>query len=146
WPALSAAGTVGFVASVDHGPAPIGVFTADRSETRKIAGVGDTVVGIGKLASFGLYPTMAISATRAVTVAIARDGGGAGVDGIVLVPPPPSGLHSVHIGRWILEEHVRGRHQTVRGDRAGRHALAPKHAEGQRKDLVPIAVQVERHR
>src|SRR2546422_47231 len=89
WPALSAAGTVGFVASVDHGPAPIGVFTADRSETRKIAGVGDTVVGIGKLASFGLYPTMAISATRAVTVAIARDGGGAGVDGIVLVPPPP---------------------------------------------------------
>src|SRR2546427_403154 len=89
WPALSAAGTVGFVASVDHGPAPIGVFTADRSETRKIAGVGDTVVGIGRLASFGLYPTMAISATRAVTVAIARDGGGAGVDGIVLVPPPP---------------------------------------------------------
>src|SRR2546425_1532945 len=89
WPALSAAGTVGFVASVDHGPAPIGVFTADRSETRKIAGVGDTVVGVGRLASFGLYPTMAISATRAVTVAIARDGGGAGVDGIVLVPPPP---------------------------------------------------------
>src|SRR2546429_336491 len=89
WPALSATGTVGFVASVDHGPAPIGVFTADRSETRKIAGVGDTVVGVGRLASFGLYPTMAISATRAVTVAIARDGGGAGVDGIVLVPPPP---------------------------------------------------------
>src|SRR5438093_1252738 len=89
WPALSAAGTVGFVASVDHGPAPIGVFTADRSETRKIAGVGDTVVGVGRLASFGLYPTMAISGTRAVTVAIARDSGGAGVDGIVLVPPPP---------------------------------------------------------
>src|SRR5438876_261364 len=89
WPALSATGTVGFVASVDHGPAPIGVFTADRSETRKIAGVGDTVVGVGRLASFGLYPTMAISGTRAVTVAIARDSGGAGVDGIVLVPPPP---------------------------------------------------------
>src|SRR5437870_3291496 len=89
WPALTEPGTVGFVASVDHGPAPIGVFTADRSETRKIAGVGDTVVGVGRLASFGLYPTMAISATRAVTVAIARDGGGAGVDGIVLVPPPP---------------------------------------------------------
>src|SRR5438094_973384 len=89
WPALSAAGTVGFVASVDHGPAPIGVFTADRSETRKVAGVGDTVVGVGRLASFGLYPTMAISGTRAVTVAIARDSGGAGVDGIVLVPPPP---------------------------------------------------------
>src|SRR6266704_2035905 len=86
WPALSAAGTVGFVASVDHGPAPIGVFTADRSETRKIAGVGDTVVGVGRLASFGLYPTMAISGTRAVTAAIARDSGGAGVDGIVLVP------------------------------------------------------------
>src|SRR5438132_253062 len=56
WPALSAAGTVGFVASVDHGPAPIGVFTADRSETRKIASVGDPVVGVGRLASFGLYP------------------------------------------------------------------------------------------
>src|SRR2546422_2530620 len=26
------------------------------------------------------------------------------------------------------------------------HGLAPKHAEGQRKDLVPIAIQVERHR
>src|SRR5438876_4781853 len=57
------------------------------------------------------------------------------------------GRHTRWTGDWSSDVCSSDlRHQTVRGDRAGRHGLAPKHAEGQRKDLVPIAVQVERHR
>src|SRR5437867_4109568 len=88
WPSLSAAGAVGFVASVDGAAAPVGVFVAGRLPAAKIAAVGDTLPGGGTLVSFGLYPFAAMSGAGTVSFATAPDAVGAGVEGIFAIDPP----------------------------------------------------------
>src|SRR2546426_395002 len=88
WPSLSAAGAVGFVASVDGAAAPVRVFVAGRLPAAKIAAVGDTLPGGGTLLSFGLYPFAAMSGAGTVSFATAPDAVGAGVEGIFAIDPP----------------------------------------------------------
>jgi hypothetical protein len=89
WPALSAAGTVAFTASVDHGPSPLAIFVGDTTGILKVVGVGDPLPGVGNLASFGLYPVVAISSTGGITFATALTSTGEGSEGIFFVEPAP---------------------------------------------------------
>jgi hypothetical protein len=84
WPVLSASGTVAFTASVDPGPPPIGVFVAGSAGTRKVAAVGDSLPGGATLRSFGLYPTVTMGASGAVTFATAPTATGEGGEGIYI--------------------------------------------------------------
>src|SRR5262245_8119315 len=82
WPAVNTAGTVGFVASVDAGPSPVGVFLAAASGLARIAAVGDALPGGGTIATFTLYPVIALSPTGSLTFAAAPTSTGDGVEGI----------------------------------------------------------------
>jgi hypothetical protein len=82
WPALGATGAVAFIGAVDHGPAPLAVFLAGPSGTRKLGGIGDPLPEGGRLASFGLYPNVAMSPAGHVTFATAPTATGEGSEGI----------------------------------------------------------------
>jgi hypothetical protein len=88
WPALGAAGTVVFAAAVDQGPATLSVFVADPAGVRRLAAIGDPLPGGGKLASFGLYPSAAISPAGHVTFATAPTATGEGSEGIFSTDAP----------------------------------------------------------
>jgi len=82
WPALSAAGSVAFIAALDQGPASLAVFLAGPTGTRKLAAIGDPLPGGGKLASFGLYPSAAMSPSGHITFATALTATGEGLEGL----------------------------------------------------------------
>jgi hypothetical protein len=88
WPVLSAAGAVGFAASVDGGASPVGMFVTKGATTTKVAAIGDTLAGRGKIASFGLYPVVTMNRAGGVTFATAPTATGEGAEGIFLVPRP----------------------------------------------------------
>lgn len=88
WPVLSAAGAVGFTASVDGGSSPVGVFVSKAASTTKVAAIGDTLAARSKVASFGLYPVVTMSAAGGVTFATAPTATGEGAEGIFLVARP----------------------------------------------------------
>jgi hypothetical protein len=69
WPVLSPLGTIGFVASVDGGPSSSGIFISTARGLERLAAVGDTLPTGGRLASFPLYPAIAIGPDDAVTFA-----------------------------------------------------------------------------
>src|SRR3989441_318655 len=104
-PVVNAKGIVAFAAVVEGPAVPGGLFVSEDGKIRMVLGAGDDAPiggifaqpseriafnGTGAIA-FNAVPKRgpAPAGIFAVTVAIARDGGGAGVDGIVLVPPPP---------------------------------------------------------
>ena len=87
WPALNAAGAVGFVASVDAGPSPVGAYLASASGIARIAAIGDALPGGGTLATFTLYPVVTLSSTGTATFAAAPTSTGEGVEGIYLATP-----------------------------------------------------------
>jgi hypothetical protein len=88
WPAVSATGVVAFVAAVDRAVSPVAVFVGGASETVRIIGIGDVLPDGGKVASFGLYPLLAMSPTGGVTVAVGPDLDRVGVEAILFVAPP----------------------------------------------------------
>jgi hypothetical protein len=73
WPAL-AAGRVAFTASVDGGPADVGVFVADSRGVRKVLGVGDSLPGDRRVRSLGLYPVVSLAPSGAVSAFVEPDG------------------------------------------------------------------------
>jgi hypothetical protein len=77
WPALSGSGAVAFIAAIDGGPNSMGVFLADSAGLRRIAAVGDSLPDGSRITGLPLYPTLAISASDAVTFAATteHDGG-----------------------------------------------------------------------
>ena len=87
WPVLGGAGTLGFTASVDGGPTPAAAFAGPESGFERIAGIGDALPGGGTLASFGLYPLVAMSAGGAVSFAIAPTATGEGREAIYVTRP-----------------------------------------------------------
>lgn len=87
WPAVNAAGTVGFVASVDQGPSSVAAFLAGASGVSKIAATGNALPGGGTLATFTLYPVITLSPTGSLTFAAAPTATGEGVEGIYLATP-----------------------------------------------------------
>jgi hypothetical protein len=89
WPSLSRTGAVGFTASVDHGPAGVAVFIIAPGRAERVAALGDTLPGGGRLASFGLYPVISLSGGGAVTFASAPTATGEGVEGLFAIPVTP---------------------------------------------------------
>jgi hypothetical protein len=89
WPAIDASGGVGFAASVDGATSPVGVFVARATGMRRLAAIGDALPGSGKLATFSLYPLVAMSPRGSVTFATAPTATGEGTEGLYLVPPAP---------------------------------------------------------
>ena len=69
WPAMSHTGDLAFVAAIDSGPVADGVFlmTGDGKTTRILAS-GEPLMDGGKLASLGLYPTVAIASDGSVSL------------------------------------------------------------------------------
>jgi hypothetical protein len=80
WPVLSPLGAVGFVASIDGGLSPSGIFLAGADGLKRLAAVGDTLPEGGRLVSFPLYPAIAIGPDNAVTFAAANEREGARKD------------------------------------------------------------------
>lgn len=87
WPAIDAAGTVAFAASVDGGPSPVGAFALGASGMRRLAAIGDPLPGSGKLATFTLYPLVSMGPRGAATFATAPTATGEGTEGLYLVLP-----------------------------------------------------------
>jgi len=82
WPVLSPLGTVGFVASIDGGPSPSGVFLYGADGLNRLAAVGETLANGGRLVSFPLFPAIAIGPDDAVTFAATSERDGARRDAI----------------------------------------------------------------
>jgi hypothetical protein len=87
WPAIDAAGTVAFVASVDGGPSPVGAFALAAGGMRRLAAIGDALPGNGRLATFTLYPLVSIGPRGAATFATAPTATGEGTEGLYLALP-----------------------------------------------------------
>lgn len=86
WPTMAADGSIAYTAAVDRGATTVAVFVTAPSGSHRVVGVGDDLPGVGPLASFGLYPIVAISGGR-VTFATATTATGEGVEGIFIAEP-----------------------------------------------------------
>jgi hypothetical protein len=74
---MSHTGTLAFVAGIEQGPAPDGVFLMGAGgKVRRILGPGDHLMDGGRLASLGLYPTVAVASDGSVGLLgiVERDG------------------------------------------------------------------------
>jgi hypothetical protein len=87
WPALAADGSTAFAAAVDGSAVQVGVFVASGRGASRVVALGDDLGPSRRLASFGLYPVVSVSAAGGLTFATAL-AAGAGVEGIFFVEPP----------------------------------------------------------
>jgi hypothetical protein len=77
WPAMSHTGAMAFVAATEQGRTPEGVFLAGADgKVTRLLGPGDPLMDGGKLASLGLYPTVAVASDGSVGLLgiVERDG------------------------------------------------------------------------
>jgi hypothetical protein len=88
WPALAADDTVGFIASVDGGPSPVGVFVNGPTGAARLAAIGDAVPGTGTLVTLTLYPVVAMSPGGTITFAAVPSATGEGVEGLFVLDRP----------------------------------------------------------
>ena len=89
WPSVGPAGVVVFVAAIDDGPGPAGVYKwRNGAASARIAMVGETLAGGGTLASFAMNPTPSTSENGGVTFATMA-APEAGKSGIYYFGPPP---------------------------------------------------------
>jgi hypothetical protein len=89
WPAVSTAGSIGFAASVDDGPSPVIIVRAGRDGLRRVVGVGDSLPGGARIASLTLFPVVSMSASGAVSFAVAPTATGGGPEGVFVAEPEP---------------------------------------------------------
>jgi hypothetical protein len=87
WPALAADGSTAFAAAVDGSTVQVGVFVASGRGARRVVALGDDIGASRRLASFGLYPVLSLSAGGGLTFAT-TPAAGAGVEGLFFVEPP----------------------------------------------------------
>lgn len=88
WPALSGSGMVAFIAAIDGGPNPMGLFLADSAGLRRIAAVGEPLPDGSRMTGLPLYPTLAISSSDAVTFAATTERDGGRSEAILYYGPP----------------------------------------------------------
>jgi hypothetical protein len=88
WPTLAPGGAVAFVAGIDDGPGPVGLYSARSGDIRRLAMVGDRLPDGTRLSAFALNPIASAGANGGVTFATmaAPD---AGRTGIYYFGPPP---------------------------------------------------------
>ena len=88
WPSLGPDDTVAFMASIDDGPSPIGLFVWRAEALRPIAMAGDRLPD-GSPLRFPLFPVVSIGADGSVSFA-ATATSDAGRNGIYRFGPPPT--------------------------------------------------------
>jgi hypothetical protein len=88
WPSLGPLATVAFVAAVEDGPGPIGLFTWRSGDVRRVIMAGDRLADNSRLAAFALNPVASAGINGGVTFATfaASD---VGQTGIYYYGPPP---------------------------------------------------------
>ena len=87
WPAVSAAGSIGFAAAVDGGPSPVIIVRTGRNGLHRVVGAGDTLPGGARIASLTLFPVVSVSPRGAVSFAVAPTATGDGAEGVFLAEP-----------------------------------------------------------
>jgi hypothetical protein len=88
WPSLGPQATVVFVAALEEGPGPIGLYTWRAGDVRRLIMAGDRLAGGGRLAAFALNPVASAATNGGVTFATFA-GPDAGDTGIYYFGPPP---------------------------------------------------------
>ncbi len=86
WPAVAVDGRVAFVAALDRGGPPVGVFVSAAAGTHRVVAAGQSSPA-GVLASFGLYPSVSISPTHAVAFTASPTAGAPGADAVLVAEP-----------------------------------------------------------
>jgi hypothetical protein len=89
WPSLGPRAAVTFVAGIDDGPGPVGLYAWRAGDTRRLAMTGDRLPDHGKLPAFALNPVASAGPNGAVTFATMAAPEG-GQTGIYYFGPPPS--------------------------------------------------------
>jgi hypothetical protein len=89
WPSLGPHAAVAFVAGIDDGPGPVGLYAWRAGDTRRLAMTGDRLPDQTKLPAFALNPVASAGPNGGVTFATmsALEGG---QTGIYYFGPPPS--------------------------------------------------------
>src|SRR5438093_472164 len=88
WPALAADGSVAFAAAVDGSAVQVAAFLVSPRGARRVVALGDVLGPNRRLASFGLYPVVALSPAGGLTFAT-TPGAAVGIEGLFFVAPPP---------------------------------------------------------
>ena len=84
WPALASDGSTAFAAAVDGSVVQVGVFVASGRGASRVVALGDELGANRRVAAFGLYPVVSLSAAGGLTFAT-TPAAGAGVEGLFLV-------------------------------------------------------------
>src|SRR5215467_6085242 len=84
WPALGADGATAFAAAVDDSAVQVGVFVASGGGVHRVMALGDDLGSSHRVAAFGLYPVVSLSAAGGLTFAT-TPAAGAGVEGLFFV-------------------------------------------------------------
>ena len=132
WPALNAAGTVGFVASVDGGPSPVGAFHGRQRRPLEDRGHrGSAARRRARSPRSRCSPWSASSPSGSLTFAAAPDGDGAGRrgglprDAVPLIRVADPATASVHVVGRVLDEDVGRGDEPVRRRRQRRAPARP---------------------
>jgi hypothetical protein len=88
WPALAADGRVAFVAAIDGGSAPLGVFLSRPGGIEQVVAVGQASPA-GVIPSFGLYPSLSINRAHAIAFYSVPTTRVAGAEAILVAEPAP---------------------------------------------------------
>jgi hypothetical protein len=89
WPSLGPHAAVTFVAGIDDGPGPVGLYAWRAGDTRRLAMTGDRLPDHTKLPAFALNPVASAGPNGGVTFATMSAPEG-GKTGIYYFGPPPS--------------------------------------------------------
>jgi hypothetical protein len=90
WPTISAEGALAFMAGLDEGAGPLGLYVTGESGLSHIAMIGDRLPDGRTLATLALNPVAMIGANGGVTFAPMGDGDSS-PSGIYYFGPPPKG-------------------------------------------------------
>jgi hypothetical protein len=89
WPTISATGAVAFIAALDDGPGPFGLYVAGSNGLARLVLVGDHLPDGHALVNFAINPVSMIGANGGVTFATMGDGSTL-KSGIYYFGPPPT--------------------------------------------------------
>ncbi len=89
WPTIGASDTVAFMAALDDGPAPLGLYISGQDGPTRVAMIGDALPGGRVLTSFALNPVTMIGPNGGVTFAT-MGGSDVGESAIYYFGPPPT--------------------------------------------------------
>jgi hypothetical protein len=89
WPSMGLRGLVAFIAGIDDGPGPAGLYVWRAGDTRRLVMTGDRLSDNSKLPAFALNPVASAGPNGGVTFAT-MSAPNSGQTGIYYFGPPPS--------------------------------------------------------